>query len=164
MEHKIQILDNGKYRYQLQPTELILGRQYDDKADTIVIEKPVAELNSVCVMIITDINGNLIDSITFSGDTYVVRNNISKYRNIKIGFRFMRQDGYNKGSEIAIAQFLPAQNPENFVEVEPVQQQNINYLLQYGFTNSKLVGNELQFYNTNGDKVVSFDLSPFTQE
>lgn len=40
MEHKIEILDNGDNRYLLNPTELILGRQYDNLADKIVVEKP----------------------------------------------------------------------------------------------------------------------------
>ena len=48
--------------------------------------------------------------------------------------------------------------------MEPEQKKNIDYLTSYGFTNSRLNGNSLEFFNMNGDKVVSFDLSPFTQE
>lgn len=163
MEHKIEILDNGENRYLLKPNELVLGRQYDNLSDKIVIQKPISEQDSACVMIVTDINGKFIDSIIFSNNEYIIRNNISKYRNVKIGFRFMRQDGYSKGSEIAKCSFLPSQNPDEFIEVEPMQKKSIEFLLQYGFAGSKLVGNELQFFNMNGEKVVAFDFSPFTQ-
>lgn len=164
MEHKIKILDNGESRYLVDPAEIILGRQYDNLADTIVIERPLAEIGNACVMMITDINGKAIDSIILNGDTYTILNNVSKHRHIRIGFAFMRADGYNKSSQIITGQFLPAQCPENFVEVTPEQVKNINQLLQYGIVNIKLVGNELQAFNSSGDKVVSFDFSPFTQE
>lgn len=163
MEHIIKILDDGSSRYLLSPKTITLGRQYDDLADKIIIEKPKAEQESACLMFITDINGKPIDTITFTNNSYTIRNNVSKYRDVRIGFRFIRQDGYNKGSEIITAKFLSAPNPDNFVEVEPMQKKSIEFLLQYGFAGSKLVGNELQFFNMNGDKVVAFDFSPFTQ-
>lgn len=163
MEHLIKIIDSGADRYTINPDQIVLGRRYDDLADKIVIEKPKEEQESACLMFITDINGKPIDTITFTNNSYTIRNNVSKYRDVRIGFRFIRQDGYNKGSEIITAKFLSAPNPDNFVEVEPMQKKSLEFLLQYGFADSKLVGNELQFFNMNGEKVVAFDFSPFTQ-
>lgn len=38
-----------------------IGKNYDNFADTIVIERPENEIDSTCVMIITDINGTVLD-------------------------------------------------------------------------------------------------------
>lgn len=164
MEHKIKIIDSGYDRYTIEPSEIVLGRQYDDKADTIVVEVPESERENLCVMVITNINGTPIDNIVLKNWEYSIRNNVSQYKYVKIGFRFINQDGYNKGSEILVGQFLPAQSPDNFVPAEPEQRANFEYITKYGFTDSRLDGNELQFFNLDGDKVVAFDLSPFIQE
>lgn len=160
----IEIIDSGKEKYTLMPKDMLLGRLYDNEAETIKIVKPAAEKDSICTMIITDINGSVLDHVVIKEDTYTITSAISTKNRVKIGFSFSRADGYIKGSEIVFGKFLPAPKPDGFVPVEPEQKKNIDYLVSYGFTNSKLVGNELQFFNMNGDKVVSFDLSPFTQE
>lgn len=164
MEQIIKIIDSGAERYTVDPRQIVLGRQYDDMADTIVVEVPEREKANMCVMYITDTNGTPVDNIILNDWRYIIRNNVSQNRYVKIGFRFINKDGYNKGSEILVGQFLPAQSPDNFVPVEPEQKANIEYLLEHGFVNSKLDGNELQFFNTSNKKVVAFDLSPFTQE
>lgn len=160
----IEIIDSGKEKYTLMPKDMLLGRLYDNEAETIKIVKPAAEKDSICTMIITDINGSVLDHVVIKEDTYTITSAISTKNRVKIGFSFSRADGYIKGSEIVFGKFLPAPKPDGFVPVEPEQKKNIDYLVSYGFTNSKLVGNELQFFNMNGDKVVSFDLSPFAQE
>lgn len=160
----IKITDSGIDYYTIEPKKVILGRMYDNDADTIKIERPINELNSVCTMIITKPDGKVVDHIIMENDTYNIENVVSQHRLVKIGFSFSRQDGYVKNSEIILGEFLLAQKPDDYVPVEPKQKKNIDYLIQFGFTDSKLVGNELQFFNMNGDKVVSFDLSPFTQE
>lgn len=164
MEKEIRIVDSGADRYSLEPKELCLGRMYDNKSETISIIRPVAERDSICTMIITDINGKVIDHITMDSDAYIITSAISPYNLVKIGFSFSRADGYIKGSEIILGKFLQAPKPDGFIPVEPEQKKNIDYLTSYGFTNSRLNGNSLEFFNMNGDKVVSFDLSPFTQE
>lgn len=163
MTHDIKIIDSGTDRYLIEPKEITLGRQWDDNADEIIIERPEIEQNNDCVMIITDINGVYIDHIPMITDSYVIKSNVSMNKYVKIGFRFFNRDGYSKSSEIIIGKFLSAQKPYDFSPSDPTQKQDIDYLIEYGFTDSRLVGNELQFFNMIGEKVVSFDLSPFVQ-
>ena len=165
MTHNIKIIDSGLDRYLLEPNEIVtLGRQWDSGADEIAIERPEAEKNSLCVMIINDISGNYIDHIIMNTDSYTIKSNVSMNKYIKISFRFLRQDGYSKGSEILIGKFLTTQKPYDFKPDDPAQKEDIDYLVGFGFTDSKLNGNELQFFNMFGNKVVAFDLSPFVQE
>lgn len=163
MTHDIKIIDSGTDRYLIEPKEITLGRQWDDNADEIIIERPEIEQNNDCVMIITDINGVYIDHIPMITNSYVIKSNVSMNKYVKIGFRFFNRDGYSKSSEIIIGKFLSAQKPYDFSPSDPTQKQDIDYLIGYGFTDSRLVGNELQFFNMIGEKVVSFDLSPFVQ-
>lgn len=163
MKHLIKIIDSGSDRYAVVPSQIVLGRQYDDQADTIVVEVPEIEKGNMCVMYITDTNGTPIDNIVLNDWRYTIRNNVSQNKFVKIGFRFINQSGYNKGSEMIVGQFLPAPKPDNFVPTEPEQKANLEYLAKYGFTDMRLVGNEIQAFNMSGEKVVSFDLSPFTQ-
>ena len=163
MVNEIKIIDSGKERYSLEPKKLILGRMYDNDADTIKIERPIDEIDSICTMIITDQVGKVIDHVIMENDEYLIKSAITQNRLIQIGFSFSRRDGYIKNSEIILGEFLTAQKPDGFVPVAPEQKKNIDYLISFGFTDSKLVGNELQFFNMNGDKVVAFDLSDFTQ-
>ena len=160
----IKIQDTGRDYYTLDPSELVLGRRYDNGADLIEINIPSGESGHTCVMIVTDINGKVIDHIRFDSNTKPIRNNISQYESVKIGFYFMGANGYIKGSEIKTFTFLKAQKPSGFVPVDPEQNENVDYLIQYGFTNSELIENTLVFYNMNGDVVKEFDFSPFTQE
>lgn len=165
MTHNIKIIDSGLDRYLLEPNEIVtLGRQWDSGADEIAIERPEAEKNSLCVMIINDISGNYIDHIIMNTDSYTIKSNVSMNKYIKISFRFLRQDGYSKGSEILIGKFLTTQKPYDFKPDDPAQKEDIDYLVGFGFADSKLDGNELQFFNMFGNKVVAFDLSPFVQE
>lgn len=165
MTHNIKIIDSGLDRYLLEPNEIVtLGRQWDSGADEIAIERPETEKDSLCVMIINDISGNYIDHIIMNTDSYTIKSNISMNKYIKISFRFLRQDGYSKGSEILIGKFLTTQKPYDFKPDDPAQKEDIDYLVGFGFADSKLEGNELQFFNMFGNKVVAFDLSPFVQE
>lgn len=163
MIREIKILDSSIDRYIIDPKTINLGRMYDNAADTISIIRPDAEKNSICTMIITDMNGKVIDHVIMKDNTYKITNAISLNSLVQIGFSFSKADGYIKGSEIILGKFLPAPKPDGFIPTEPEQKKNIDYLISYGFTNSRLNGNSLEFFNMNDDKVVSFDLSPFTQ-
>lgn len=160
----IKIVDSGLDYYTVEPKKVVLGRMYDNDADEIQIIRPDTEQDSLCTMIITDMNGAAVDHIIMENDIWGIKNNVSQHKLIKIGFSFSKKDGYVKNSEIIVGEFLLAQKPDGFIPVEPEQKKNIDFLISYGFTDSKLNGNELEFYNMNGEKVVSFDLSPFTQE
>lgn len=164
LAREIKLIDSGLDYYTIEPKSLVLGRMYDNEADEIVVTKPESENNSICTMIITDLTGAVVDHIIMENENCPITSNISQHKIVRIGFCFSRKDGYIKNSEIITGTFLPAQKPTGFVPVEPQQKKNIDYLTLYGFTGSRLEGNELQFFNMNGDKVVSFDLSPFTQE
>ena len=161
---KIQIIDSGKDKYLIKPQPLVLGRQYENNATEIHIERPESEKENACFLIATDQYGKVIDHIDMTNNKYLITNNLSEHKRIYIGFCFSGENGYIKGSEIVVCDFLVAPKPDGFIPVEPEQKKNIDYLTSYGFTNSRLNGNSLEFFNMNGDKVVSFDLSPFTQE
>ena len=162
--NKIKIIDSALDYYPLEPKELILGRQYDNESDIIEIERPKEEKDSICTMIITDQNGTLIDHIIIENNTYRIKNNVSENKIVKVGFSFARQDGYVKNSAILIGRFLEAQKPDGFVPMQPEQQINIDYLISYGFTDSKYENGEIQFFNMKGNKVVSINIGKLIQE
>ena len=164
MERVIKIVDSGMPRYTLEPKHIILGRMYDNEAETIVVEVPECENDSLCTMIITTTSGRIIDHINLVNKRYDITSNISQYSRVLIGFSFSKPNGYIKNSEICAGDFGEAQKPDDFVPVEPEQKDYVAHLIDYGFVNSGLDGNTLWFENSSGNRVVSFDLSPFTQE
>lgn len=164
MERIIKIIDNGLPRYILNPNHIILGKMYDNESEELVIERPLIEQDSICTLIIADINGKVIDNIDMTTNRYKIRSNLSQYPRIQFAFSFSRPDGYIKNSDTAFGDFGFALKPDGFIPVEPKDKENFNYIVGNAFTDSRLNGNTLEFYNMNGNKVVSFDLSPFTQE
>lgn len=160
----ISIVDSGKDKYLLKPQPITLGRQYENNATEIQITRPETETDTDCFLVATDQYGTIIDHIQITDNKYIVTTNLSQYKRVFVGFYFSGENDYIKGSEVVPCDFLPAQKPSDFVATEPEQKKNMSYLVDYGFVDSKLVGNELQFFNASGNKVVSFDLSPFTQE
>lgn len=159
----IKIVDSGQDKYTLQTKTNILGRRYDNIAETIIIEKPDSEINSTCILIAT-YGGNVVDHIAVRGDTIEIKSNLSQYESINIGFSFSRPDGYVKGSEIKQFKFLPAPKPDGFVPVPSEQKATVDYLTQYGFVDAVLDNNILKFKNYNGDDVKEVQLSGFVQE
>lgn len=159
----IEIIDSGQDKYTLKRDTNILGRRYDNLAETITIVKPAAEVDSACVLVAT-YGGNVVDHIAVRGDTIEIKSNLSQYESINIGFSFSRPDGYVKGSEIKQFKFLPAPKPDGFVPVPSEQKATIDYLAQYGFVDAVLDNNILKFKNYNGDDVKEVQLSGFVQE
>ncbi len=159
----IEIIDSGQDKYTLKCDTNILGRRYDNLAETITIVKPAAEVDSACVLVAT-YGGNVVDHIAVRGDTIEIKSNLSQYESINIGFSFSRPDGYVKGSEIKQFKFLPAPKPDGFVPVPSEQKATIDYLAQYGFVDAVLDNNILKFKNYNGDDVKEIQLSGFVQE
>jgi len=160
----IKIEDTGKPYYTLSVSDFILGRRYDNNADMIEVVIPDAERDNTCVMMISDINGKLIDHIIMDTNIKPIRDNVSQYESVRLSFYFMNFDNYIKNSQIKTFSFLEGQMPADFTPSTPIQNENVDYLIQYGFTNSQLNGNTLEFYNMNGELVKSFDFSPFMQE
>ena len=160
---KIQIVDSGKDKYLIKPQPLVLGRQYENNATEIQIERPENEKDNFCFLVATNQYGEVFDHIDMTNDKCLITNNLSKHKRIYVGFYFSGNDDYQKGTEIVVCDFLPAPKPDDFVPIEPEQKKNFDYLIAHGFTNSRLNGNSLEFFNMNGEKVVSFDLSPFMQ-
>lgn len=159
----IEIIDSGQDKYTLKCDTNILGRRYDNIAETITIVKPTAEVDSVCILVAT-YGGNVVDHIAVQGDMIDIKSNLSQYESINIGFSFSRPDGYVKGSEIKQFKFLPAPKPDGFVPVPSEQKATIDYLAQYGFVDAVLDNNILKFKNYNGDDVKEIQLSGFIQE
>ena len=160
----ITISGNDTDRYKLLTTTKILGRQYDNAAENIVIVRPSAETDSVCVMVVKDKFGNLIDRVIFDDtNTYAVLSNVSQYSKVLIGFSFTRNDGYIKNSEVMEFKFEPANKPTDFIPVPPEQEQNVTYLLDHGFTGVTESNNRLTFTGSNGQTLAVIDLSDFVE-
>ena len=159
----IEIIDSGQDKYTLKCDTNILGRRYDNIAETLTIVKPAAEVDSACILVAT-YGGNVVDHIAVQGDTIDITSNLSQYESVNIGFSFSRPDGYVKGSEIKQFKFLPAPKPDGFVPVPSEQKATIDYLAQYGFVDAVLDNNILKFKNYNGNDVKEVQLSGFVQE
>ena len=159
----IEIIDSGQDKYTLKCDTNILGRRYDNIAETITIVKPATEVDSACILVAT-YGGNVVDHIAVQGDTIDITSNLSQYESVNIGFSFSRPDGYVKGSEIKQFKFLPAPKSDGFVPVPSEQKATIDYLAQYGFVDAILDNNVLKFKNYNGDDVKEVQLSGFVQE
>lgn len=159
----IKIIDNGQDRYTLELSTRILGRQYENNAEQIVIEKPSTENESICTMIIT-YGDVVVDHIIIDSEYTFITSNVSQYPFVNIGFSFAKINGYVKNSEIKRFEFLPAQKPDDFVPVQSEQKQSIEILTQYGIVSAELLNNKLIFKNALGDIVSEVQLSGFVQE
>lgn len=153
----IEIVDNGDARYCLHPNFEVLGRMYDHEAETLQVVKPEVESESACIMVVSS-NGIVIDNIVVGDEPILIRNNISQYPSVKIGFTFSRSDGYTKNSAVEKFLFLTAQKPVGFEPVESSWKDSINYLMAKGFTDARLDNNELIFYGVNGQEVTRITL------
>lgn len=148
MERIIKIVDTGTERYTLNPQQIVLGRMYDNNSEKITINRPNAEKDSVCTMIITDVSGKVIDCVVITDKTYTITNTISAHQFVKIGFSFSRPDGYVKGTEIALGKFLPAPKP---IAVEPI----------YAKESEVIAGKK---FKTNGDMLKSGTMETYSGE
>ena len=112
MSVKITILDNGKsYEYGLSCPTHILGRQYDNNSETIVVNKPSKEADNTCTMIVSTTNGQVIKSEEVTSSPVNIDDTMSKYLHILIGFSFSNETGYVKNTGFLQFNFLPAQAP-----------------------------------------------------
>lgn len=153
----INIVDKGGCdRYIQERDYACLGRQYDNISEAITVTFPDAETDSTCTMIITDINGYPLDHITIENGVAVdVKNNISQYSSVIIGFCFTKVNGYVKNSEPQIYTFAEAIKPEDFTPVEPTIKTTLDYLIANGFVKVIRGDNSLDFYNSSNKLVYS---------
>lgn len=165
----IKIVDENPQRYTLKPNTRCLGRMYDNIAEGIQVLFPSYELTngSSCTMIVYA-NGTQIDSISVSnGVPFDIRDNLSQYKDVNIGFIFEKADGYTKNSEAQCFYFADALKPIAFTPSDPTQHDQINFLLGNAFVDvkwSETERNTLDFLNLSGGIVQSIELSPFVQE
>lgn len=153
----INIVDKGGCdRYIQERDYACLGRQYDNISEAITVHFPDTEMDSTCTMIITDINGYPLDHITIENGVAVdVKNNISQYSSVIIGFCFTKVSGYVKNSEPQIYTFAEAVKPEDFTPVEPTIKTTLDYLIANGFVKVIRGDNSLDFYNASNKLVYS---------
>lgn len=153
----INIVDKGSCdRYIQERDYACLGRQYDNISEAITVTFPDTETDSTCTMIITDINGYPLDHITIENGVAVdVKNNISQYSSVIIGFCFTKVNGYVKNSEPQIYTFAEAVKPEDFTPVEPTIKTTLDYLIANGFVKVIRGDNSLDFYNASNKLVYS---------
>lgn len=169
MTTTITLLDNGSDRYTQERDSKYFGRKWDNIAEAVKVLFPEVELeaNSACYMIVVHENAQ-IDSILVGNNVpFDVTNVLSRHDRIKVGFSFQRPDGYVKNSEWQYYYFHDALKPEDYVPVDPEQEEQFNLLLGYAFTNVDWKAgtrNVLEFKNMAGGVVKEIELSPFVQE
>lgn len=159
----ITITDTNTERYTYTASANILGRRYDNVAEYVSVVKPESESGRDCIMIVT-YGDTVVDHIPVGDTPIAITSNLSQYAIVKIGFAFLGADGYIKNSEVKQFCFLPAQKPDGFVPLPPVQKTTVEYLLSHGFTGAKLENNILSFTNAAGEAVAEIKLSGFIQE
>ncbi len=117
MERLIKIIDSGNPRYTLEPSHIVLGRMYDHDSEELVVEIPKSESESVCTLIIADTNKTPLYSVEIKDGRYKIPSIISQHHRVLLAFSFTRNDGYVKGSEIAVGDFESTIKPFGF---EPI--------------------------------------------
>lgn len=114
----IQIVDNGSERYSLKTEFDNLGRQYDNNAESIVVEFPQFEIDkgSTCTMAVF-VGRKAIDYISIrNNEPKLITNVLSRHERISVSFFFQGENGYLKNSEKKMFSFLQAQKPDEYVE------------------------------------------------
>ena len=165
----IKLIDNQCDRYLIDADCQTLGRQWDNEAEFIVVEKPAFEIQalSTCEMFVKA-NGQLVDVIqVYDNKPIPITSLLTQYRKITIGFSFYNTDGYVKNSEPKDFYFLEAIKPEAFTPTEPQGKERLNYLLANGITDLRWKeggNNVLELVNADSEVVREFELSPFVQE
>ena len=126
---EIELIDDGKERYTLQSNTSVIGRRYDNNAEAIRVIKPSIEADSVCEMYISN-NDNVIDIIEVKDKPIKIRDVVTQYPMVKIGFSFSRAtDGYVKNSEAKCFYLLDAIQPVGFVPVDPEIKQKLQCIM-----------------------------------
>lgn len=162
---EIELIDDGKERYTLQSNTSVIGRRYDNNAEAIRVIKPRIEADSVCKMYISN-NDNVIDIIEVKDKPIKIRNVVTQFPMVKIGFSFSRADGYVKNSEAKSFYLLDAIQPVGFVPVDPEIKQKLDKVIQYAFVDVRWSGTEyntLEFLDSSDDVSKQIELSPFVQ-
>jgi len=155
----INLLDEGADRYTLIADDYCLGRRYDNNAERIIVVKPTAEQGHACTMIVTH-NGENVDRVLV-GETILVKDILSQYDRVEIGFCFTGENDYIKNSEVKTFYFADAQSPEDFTPVDPEIEEDLLYVIANSLTALALSSNTLQGKNKAGTVTTSIDLSGF---
>ena len=156
----IDIIDSGDDKYLLKPSTTILGRLFDNESTTIKINKPIEEADSTCFMIVTN-NEKVIDHIEMKDNIALIKQHISKYSLVNIGFYFTKPDNYIKSTSIERFKFLNALDPSSTIDVTPEQQINIDLLGSKAFVDIESILTDkitLRLKNLVGDVVKEIEL------
>lgn len=154
----IKIIDTGATRYSIENDTVFFGRRYDDGAEFITVEKPEAEQDSVCLLLVATLEGKIIDQFTVTDEPIAITSNLSQYPSLKIGFSFLRPDDSVKNSEPKQIFFLSAIKPSDF-KPAPSQKEPLYELLTKAFAKVVYVGKNLSFYNIFDDKVATVEIA-----
>ena len=133
----IKLIDNGTSRYEISTSSKVLGRRWDNNAESFVVERPQSEFGHSCTMVITH-DDVVVDHINVGEEPILITSNLSQYNKVKVSFSFFGNDGYLKNSNIETFYFLEARKPEDFTPVEPEQNGQFEALLGLSFTDVTL--------------------------
>lgn len=160
---RVEIVDAGAEKYGVVAPVRVLGRRWDNGAESVVVVKPRAESGRECVMIVTS-GGGLVDLVKVGGEPIFVTSRWSQYASVEIGFSFRGEDGYVKNSDVVSFSFLRAQKPEEFLPVEAYMDATLVDVKDKGFTGVRWkagASNVVEFVNIYGDAVGEVELSGF---
>jgi hypothetical protein len=147
----IKLIDNATDKYIICRDTNVVGRQYDNGAVTLTIERPEAEANRTLILI-AERNGVVIDNIPAVNNAVTITSNLSQYREVRIGFCFYDSTGYRKNSEALYFEFLPALRPLDFVPQPPEASEIIFRLLDEAIVRVEIdkINSEYIFLSTTG--------------
>lgn len=158
----IELVDGGATRYEQKSSGKFLGRMYDDRAESVVVVRPEREAGRTCTMWVKA-KGELVDAINVGENGVVeVRNNISQFDKVCVGFTFTDESGYLKNSEPVEYYFAEGIKPEDFEPVEPEQKGKLQLLLDMAFADAEWDEenpNAINFYNIDGELRKQFEVS-----
>ena len=142
MNRKITIVDNGQDRYTITSDYRFLGRQYDNKSENIVIEKPAIEADNTCIMIVKA-KGQIIAEIIVEDDPIPITNSISQYKMVTISFAFINEEThYVKNSQYKVFYFDAGQKLSDEIEPQPSGSNKAYQIIDKSVTN--LAAKDLQ--------------------
>jgi hypothetical protein len=160
---RIKIQD-GITPYKITPERYVLGRQYENAATEVVIERPDSELLRTCICVV-EADSKTIDNIPVIDDKFVITSNLSQYASVVLGFVFYDESGYEQPTKCEMFQFAPALRPLNFAPLSPESARIIFNLTDRGFARIEYEdeNKNIAFKNITGIEVARVRL-PFATE
>ena len=146
-EFEINIVDSNT-PYKIVADTYCLGRRYENDVTTIKITRPEKEIGKTCVCIVEAV-GRTIDNIPITNNCFIIKNNISMFKVVVLGFVFYDEIGYIQTTENKIFQFAPALKPLDFLPVNSYASKIVFDLMARNLTSIKFDQNTRMLKSLN---------------